>query len=197
MLGHLITAAPRLIKPYVSSILKVLRERINDPNSNVSTYVLDTTGKLAVVGGTAILPFLDQLLPLVIETLQDQSSSAKRAVAVRTLGQLVESTGYVITPYVKYPNLLNILLGSLKSEEEWSTRREVIKVLGILGAIDPYKHKQLQLFGTQDKTQPQPVDDMPGMSPSSEEYYPTVAFSALIRILNDPSLKNHHMAVIQ
>ncbi|KAL0486430.1 phosphatidylinositol kinase-related protein kinase TOR [Acrasis kona] len=201
MLGHLITSAPRLIKPYVSSILKVLKKRINDPNPNVSTFVLDTTGKLSVVGGNAILPFLDELLPLVMETLQDQSSSSKRGVAVRTLGQLVESTGYVIEPYLKYPNLLNILLGALKAEEEWNTRKEVIKVLGILGAIDPYKHKQLHLNGALDNksssTSSAPVEDMPGMSPSSEEYYPTVAFTALIRILNDPSLKLHHMAVIQ
>jgi FKBP12-rapamycin complex-associated protein len=201
MLGLLIEAAPRLIKPYVSSILKVLMEKISDPNPTVSSHVLDTTGKLAQVGGTEIMQFMDQLLPLVIETLHDQGSSVKRAIAVRTLGQLVASTGYVIMPYTKYPNLLTILFNILKGEEEWSTRREVIKVLGILGAIDPYKHKVLRLEATATESATSIIestaDILPGISPSSEEYYPTVAFTALIRILNDPSLKSHHTAVIQ
>src|SRR5690606_4534354 len=135
--------APRLIKPYVSTILKVLIGKITDNNPTVSACVLDTTGKLALVGGEDMMQFMDQLLPLVIETIQDQSSSFKRKVAIRTLGQLIQSTGYVITPYKKYPKLLNLLLNTLKGEEEWSVRREVMKVLGIIGAIDPYKHKNI------------------------------------------------------
>jgi len=200
MLGLLIEAAPRLIKPYVSSILKVLMERISDSNATVSSCVLDTTGKLAQVGGAEIMQFMDQLLPLVIETLHDQGSTTKRAIAVRTLGQLVASTGYVIKPYTKYPNLLTTLFNTLKGEEDWSTRREVIKVLGILGAIDPYKHKlhRLQAQTTNEVALLDSSPDvLPGLSPSSEEYYPTVAFTALIKILNDPSLKSNHTAVIQ
>jgi FKBP12-rapamycin complex-associated protein len=50
ILGHLITATPRLAKPYVSSILKVLIDKINDNNSSVSISALDTTGKLSLVG---------------------------------------------------------------------------------------------------------------------------------------------------
>ncbi|KAG2382353.1 hypothetical protein C9374_005555 [Naegleria lovaniensis] len=195
MLGHLIVAAPRLIKPYVSSVLKVLMERIKDNNPNVSSCVLDTTGKLAEVGGMDIVDFIDDLLPSVIETLQDQSSSVKRAMAVKTLGQIVASTGYVITPYIKYPNLLTLLLAILKSEEDWSTRREIIKVLGIIGAIDPYQHK-VQLESSKENMDTS-SDIIPGLSPSSEEYYPTVAFNALIRILTDPSLSLHHLSAIQ
>jgi FKBP12-rapamycin complex-associated protein len=38
-------------------------------------------------------PHIPQLLPLIIDTLQDQSSVVKREVALRTLGQLAESSG--------------------------------------------------------------------------------------------------------
>jgi len=72
---------------------------------------------------------------------QDQSSAAKRESALSTLGKLVTSTGYVIDPYVQYPNLLVILTNFLKTEQQTSIRRETVKVLGILGALDPYKHK--------------------------------------------------------
>ncbi|MDP0908062.1 DUF3385 domain-containing protein, partial [Klebsiella pneumoniae] len=65
-------------------------------------------------------------------------------VAVATLGQVVQSTGYVITPYKEYPLLLGLLLTLLNGELAWSTRREVLKVLGIMGALDPHAHKRNQ-----------------------------------------------------
>ena len=71
---------------------------------------------------------------------QDQSSISKREAALVTLGKLVLSTGSVIDPYLKYPSLLGILINFLKTEQQPSLRRETMKVLGILGALDPYKH---------------------------------------------------------
>ncbi len=38
-------------------------------------------------------PYIHQLLPLIIDTLQDKSSVVKREVALRTLGLLSEGTG--------------------------------------------------------------------------------------------------------
>jgi FKBP12-rapamycin complex-associated protein len=54
---------------------------------------LATLGELATVGGDDMTPHIPQLLPLIIDTLQDQSSVLKREVALRTLGQLAESAG--------------------------------------------------------------------------------------------------------
>ena len=54
---------------------------------------------------------------------------------------------YVIQPYHNYPNLLDILFSFLKVEQMAGIRREVIRVLGLLGALDPYKHKQHQRSG--------------------------------------------------
>ena len=42
-----------------------------------------------------------------------------------TLGQLIESTGYVNEPYLKYPKLLEVLLDFLKTEQSVGMRREV------------------------------------------------------------------------
>ena len=36
-----------------------------------------------------------------------------------------------------------------------------------------------------------------GLSPSAEDYYPTVAINALMKVLRDASLSAHHTAVIQ
>jgi FKBP12-rapamycin complex-associated protein len=44
----------------------------------------------------------------------------------------------------------------------------------------------------------QAVVDIPlSMSPTADEYYPTVAIAALMKILRDPSLSMHHTAVMQ
>ena len=50
----------------------------------------------------------------------------------------------MIEPYHKYPNLLDILFNFLKTEHSCDMRREVIRGLGLLGALDPYKHTQHQ-----------------------------------------------------
>jgi len=46
-------------------------------------------------------------------------------VALWTLAQLIESTGYVVEPYKKYPKLLEVLLDFLKTEQAPGIRREV------------------------------------------------------------------------
>jgi len=51
-----------------------------------------------------------------------------------------------------------------------------------------------------DDTSVSPVDStiVPlGLTPSSEDFYPTVAIAALMKILRDPSLSTHHTAVVQ
>jgi len=49
-----------------------------------------------------------------------------------------------VKPYTEFPVLLGLLLRLLNSDISESTRREVLKVLGILGALDPHIHKQNQ-----------------------------------------------------
>ncbi|KAI9091315.1 armadillo-type protein [Phlyctochytrium arcticum] len=198
LLGHLIAAAQRLIRPYVQPILKVLLPKARDTNSAVASQVLTAIGELAQVGGESLLPFLDELMPIVMETLQDQSSPTKREAALHTLGQLCSNTGWVIEPYLRFPNLLGVLVDILKTEQCLTIRRETVKVMGIIGALDPYKHKITsrdpeRVLGGQGEE----VSSSTAGSPSSEDYYPTVAVSALMKILRDSSLSIHHTAVIQ
>ncbi|ORX52573.1 phosphatidylinositol kinase Tor2 [Piromyces finnis] len=200
LLSHLIKNSRRLIKPYVEPLLKVLIPKCKDPSPGVASESLKAIGELALIGEDMV-SYLDDLFPMIIETLQDQSNITKREVALKTLGQLASNTGYIIEPYIKYPNLLNILIGILKTEQNMAIRRQTVKVMGILGALDPYKHKMAlrnpneNISNVSSET---PKDNLPlGLSPSSEEYYPTVAINALMRILRDPSLSVHHTAVVQ
>ena len=57
------------------------------------------------VGGTILRGYVDELLPILLEFLGDASSSQKREVSLWTLSQLVESTGCVVEPYNKHPQV--------------------------------------------------------------------------------------------
>eukprot|EP00198_Chlamydomonas_reinhardtii_P008241 XP_001697578.1 target of rapamycin, growth-regulatory PI3K-like protein kinase [Chlamydomonas reinhardtii] len=188
LLEVLITAAARLIMPYVSPIQKALakaaalqRDLVNE--NNVIKTVLSTLGALAEVSGTTFRPFISEVMPLVIEAIQDNSDGRRRVVAVKTLGFIVSSCGNVMGPYLEYPQLLSVLLRMLH-EGHPAQRREVIKVLGIIGPGDDGG----------------PGGDLlpsSGLVTSSEDYYPTVAINALMRVLRDPALASQHLAVIR
>lgn len=120
----------------------------NETNAAVASRILAALGELAQVAGEDMTQHIDQLLPRIIDTLQDQSSSAKRVVALQTLAKLCESTGHVIAPYLDHPNLLPLLIKSLKNEQQRSIRHAIIKVMGTLGALDPYRYKVTQLAVT-------------------------------------------------
>ncbi|EXB61547.1 Serine/threonine-protein kinase TOR [Morus notabilis] len=215
LLGCLIRNCERLIRPYIAPIHKALVARLegNGVNTNnaIITGVLVTVGDLARVGGFEMRQYMPKLMPLIVEALSDGAAVAKREVAVTTLGQIVQSTGYVITPYNDFPLLLGLLLKLLNGELAWSTRREVLKVLGIMGALDPHLHKrnQLSLSGSHgDVTRAasdsgqhlQSMDELPmDLWPSfatSEDYYSTVSINSLMRILRDPSLSSYHLKVV-
>uniref|UniRef100_A0A0E0HBB8 Serine/threonine-protein kinase TOR n=1 Tax=Oryza nivara TaxID=4536 RepID=A0A0E0HBB8_ORYNI len=216
LLGCLIRSCARLILPYIAPIHKALVARLREgtgPNANnaLAAGVLATVGELAKVGGFAMRQYLPELMPLVVDALLDGGAVSKREVAVATLGQVIQSTGYVISPYNEYPPLLGLLLKLLNGELEWSTRLEVLKVLGIMGALDPHAHKRNQhklpgqhrevLRPTMETAQhivsmeELPTDFWPSFS-ASEDYYSTVAISSLMRILHDPSLSSYHQMVV-
>ncbi|KAF8410288.1 hypothetical protein HHK36_002814 [Tetracentron sinense] len=215
LLGCLIRNCERLILPYIAPIHKALAEKLREgtvnANNGVINGVLVTVGDLARVGGFAMRRYLPELMQLIVEALLDGAVAAKREVAVATLGQVVQSTGYVIAPYTEYPQLLDLLLKLLNGELAWSTRREVLKVLGIMGALDPHVHKRNQLSLPRSKgditcaandtgQHIQSLDEVPtDLWPSfatSEDYYPTVAINSLMRILRDPSLSSYHQKVV-
>ncbi|KAL4065913.1 phosphatidylinositol 3-kinase [Scleroderma citrinum] len=202
LLTLLVSATQRLIKSYALPILRVLIAKANDPSPTVAANILMCLGELSAVGGEAVAPYIPELMQIIIAKLQDPAH-AKRDAALRTLGQLCSSTGYVITPLVEYPQLLPILHKILRTESGSSRRevvREVVKVLGILGALDPYRRK----------TKPDDDSVTEGTLPanattasnttsstSSDDYYQTVVITALLAVLRDQSMSNHHHTVIE
>lgn len=202
LLALLISTSNNLVKPYLKPILATLVPRARDPNPTVAASVIAALGELSKVGGEDMKPFFGQLMKLILDTLQDQSSAIKRDAALKTLGQLSSSSGYVIDPLLDYPQLLGILVSILKSSDQnLNLKRETVRVMGILGALDPYKRREFeQNEGNVTESETAPIDIlllMQGMSPSADEYYPTVVITTLMGLLKDPSLVTHHNAIAQ
>lgn len=187
-----------------------------EPNPGVVISVLLAIGDLAEVtgGGTELHQWMQDLMSILLEMLNDASAPDKRGAALCTLGQLVGATGHIVKPYNQYPILLDVLINFLKTEQHPFIRRETIRVLGLLGALDPYKHKinrgQIDylpeapvLISIADKNEDANADlssneMLVNMSSNTlEEYYLAMAIATLMRIIKDPTLSQHHTMVVQ
>ena len=192
MLGQLIGSCHALIKPYVDSILGVLVPKLGDRESTskdgqgsdgmgrrkrsegLVSSVLSTLGKLSVICGEDMSPFLDHLMPLLLEALYPPhmllaSASATATIAVassvapatvstaaspptsdnkqmtlRTLSLLLSSTSSVIAPFIKYPHFLPCLLHLVRTDKSKAVRLECLRVIGVVGAIDPFEYRKCQ-----------------------------------------------------
>ncbi|XP_060521647.1 serine/threonine-protein kinase mTor [Cylas formicarius] len=219
LMDHLVVRAPRLIRPYMEPMLQVLVPKLKEaePNPGVLLSVLYTIGDLAEVtgGDSELQDWMQELMEILLEILSDASAPEKRCAALVTLGQLVGATGHIVRPYNQYPILLDILMNFLKTEQHPYIRRETIRALGLLGALDPYKHKMHRgeidyqpeapvLIPMPDKNAVEEGDltsseMLVNMSSSStlEEYYLAIAIATLLKIVKDPTLSQYHTMVFQ
>ncbi|KZT27933.1 phosphatidylinositol 3-kinase [Neolentinus lepideus HHB14362 ss-1] len=200
LLTLLINATQRLIKPYAVPMLRVLLQKASDTNANVAANIIMCLGELASAGGEDILPHVPELMEVIITKLSDPSL-AKRDAAICTLGHVCSNTGYVISPLIDYPQLLPLLGKILKTEQAPHVRRDVVKVLGILGALDPYRRKTRPGDEAGDEKSVTAVNAIPltqnSNSAASDDYYQTVVINALLNVLKDQSLSSHHHTVIE
>lgn len=202
LISRLIKSSSRLIKPYVDPMVTVLLPKVSDNDENVAATAVKAIGDLAEVGGEDMIKYIPQLMDLLIKNLQNLGAPAKRSASLRTLGQLASNAGYVIEPYLDHPELLSILINIVKVEPAGSLRSETIRLIGILGALDPYKYQQVvELSPEHDlNAEAQAVTDvsliMQGLTPSNDEYYPTIVITTLMNLLKDPALTGLHQQVL-
>jgi FKBP12-rapamycin complex-associated protein len=222
LLCLLIGASTSLIKPYAPPMLSVLLKTASAKDSSpaVTSYCLACLGELARVGGEEIAPSVDRIMALIMEMLADQTSTLTRDAALKALGQVASNTGMVIEPYQKYPQLLGLLIRFLKTEKNQTIRRETIRTMGILGALDPYKHRvslvcrSIQSIADMTNqmlhdTTADPDADQSGAKvtdvmllmnssgTSPDEFYQRVAINALVQVLHDPTNTTHHWAAVE
>lgn len=203
LISLFVTNATSLVSTYVKPMVDALLPKATDPNPGVASTTITALGKLTFVGGEEMREYIPQIMPIILSSLQDLASHEKRDAAMKALAALATNSGYVIDPYIQYPDLLVILINIIKTEAHDELRMDAIKLLGVLGALDPYRFQQLSenIADIHTNAEAPPVSDvsliMTGLTPSNEEYYPTVVISILLQtILADPTLVQYHSAVI-
>jgi hypothetical protein len=148
MLCEFLTA--EALRPLVQPLARALVHALplyGSASARLSTAALDAAGELCLVMGVDMAPYSRYLMPVILATLQDASSTLRREVALRALGRLVAATGAAVRPYLEYPELLPCILQVVReggSSQPWSLKRELLRTLGLLGALDPYKFDALQ-----------------------------------------------------
>jgi FKBP12-rapamycin complex-associated protein len=135
-----------LVRPFMVTLISTLPLQ---SDFRATTAALEALGELSIVLQNDILPYMDSLLPIVITHMLDSSSYRKQEVAVKTLGQVVSSTGLVVGPYLHYPQLLpsalDLLYRNSTSRPE-SLRMEVLRTLGLLGALEPNRYALIATY---------------------------------------------------
>lgn len=205
LISRLVRSSTHLIKPYVDPMFKVLLPKTTDSNPHVAATTLTAIGDLASVGQDEMLLYVPQLMPIIIENLEQQHSERRRAAALSTLEKLATDSGYVIKPYIDYPNLLNVLIHLVKTEQQDSLRESTIRLMGIIGALDPYRHQEKQTETSQESTASRDVQILIENSKASpndpnrndrDSYYAVVVIDTLMRIIKDPNLASIHKHVV-
>uniref|UniRef100_A0A915Q5B5 Serine/threonine-protein kinase TOR n=1 Tax=Setaria digitata TaxID=48799 RepID=A0A915Q5B5_9BILA len=207
--------SPKFIKPYMNPILAALVPKLSCEISrvDVTVQVLNAISELAVAGGADLVFSVETLFPSLVQFLQDSSSLSRREAALRTMGQLCQNTAYVVDPYKEHPELLDVLLRLLRTEMSVSMRRMTMRVLGIIGALDPYTHKVFTGKVSSQKSNSLALS-LPATSLSSDmrndtiqwfhyekctlaELYPAFSIASLAQMLEDDTLSHLHRDITQ
>ncbi|CCO29208.1 FKBP12-rapamycin complex-associated protein [Rhizoctonia solani AG-1 IB] len=141
LLTELITSTDTLIIPYTIPILRCILSRAQEKNTiEVGSALMRCLWALAMVGGEHISEFTPKIMEHVVRTLSDPLAVRQRRAALETLGAVCSSIGYLVDPEYEHPKLVDLITKVLTGEKNLETRREAMRALGIIGAVDQYKH---------------------------------------------------------
>lgn len=215
LLACLITHTPVLVKPYFEPILDSLIPKLTQPTIPIGVLmsVLQAIAMQAKVSQSDMKSYSANIILILRDSIHDASSIStdKTLLTLWAIGELLEHTHYVLDSKDERPQMMNILYNFLKVEVDQSIRLQCIRVLGLLGALDPQKYlafhlrKDIQNIGDDGKFSTGSMEvheNTTGnitseiwVSTSSgllEDFYPQVAIKCLLRILNDSSLSAMH-----
>ncbi|EGR30890.1 phosphatidylinositol 3- and 4-kinase family protein, putative [Ichthyophthirius multifiliis] len=141
----LIKNGPDIVKSHSESIAHILLNFLNDPNmtNNMIPELLKAFSQLGNLGEQNMLLYIDEVVPIILQAMQDKSSTSKREAAVKSFVDIIKCTGFVVLPYYKYPNFLEIILGLMKNEVNLEMRQQCMRLIGCLGAIDNFYYKKV------------------------------------------------------
>ncbi|GMR47395.1 hypothetical protein PMAYCL1PPCAC_17590 [Pristionchus mayeri] len=216
LIANMSCQSPKFMVPYMGQVLEGLLPKIRyeQKYSDVTVQVLNAISELAMVGGAEMVRSIPSLFPMLIQFITDSSSLARREAGLRALGHLSSSTAYVVDPYKDHKQLLEILLSLMKNEMSQSMRRLTMKVLGTLGALDPYAHKVFTGAIVSGRFGLSAALSLPSVRESDDpriniiqwfnyekctllEFYPHITIANLLVMLENDTYSNHYAEITQ
>jgi len=134
-----------MVRIYFAPLLATLLDLLRHAAPATAAELLLTLAELISVSSAAELDaHSQQLLDLCVEALQRAGSPGRARAALTALERLLacaRPAALGTSPYERYPALLPNLLALLASEQHDASRSSVVRVLGILGALEPLKYR--------------------------------------------------------
>ncbi len=135
-----------LALPLLDAIVSALP--IGAQSTQLATAALETLGRLCVVAKGEMAAHFDKLMPILFESIMAWSYITQREAGLRTFGRFITACECVGRGRVDFPLLLpsviSIVTEGTFSSMPWSFRREALRTLGILGALEPYLYRQIE-----------------------------------------------------
>lgn len=186
------------VTPYAEALLENIIPKIEDKQVSFSENMLNCIGCLARIKPECISNRLQILLNILSRLIQDQSSTVRRKAALSALSLILRKVDREVISQDRFSSILFMTITIIKNEFDHSVRREAIRLIGVIGAIDPYLIKSLErpefpaiesnfIIG----------DSTINVNTSPEEFYARIAVVAILSILKDTTLSMHHMAAAQ
>lgn len=160
LLSAMIEQCPELVMPNLHTVQDKLANKLDQARARIKEHggksksghsmtdsIMQVISSLVSKATVLYRPFLPHVLESVIEAITDRWNDAKHLpAAVSCLGNITGCTGYVIEPYINHPPLLPAMLELLDQTYPSTLHIQVVKVLGIIGALGPHTHKLIQVF---------------------------------------------------
>lgn len=188
----------KFVIPYAGALLENIIPKIEDKQISFSESMLNCIGRLAFIKPECIIRKLDSLLNTLNRLIQDQSSTIRRKAALSALSLILKKVDREHVPRDMFSKILLNSVSIIKNELDHSVRREAIRLMGVVGAIDPYLIKSLE-NPTSNSNQ---ITEATGetsinINSTPEDFYAKVSVNALLSILKVSTLSMHHMAAAQ
>ncbi|KAK6019699.1 hypothetical protein OSTOST_14659, partial [Ostertagia ostertagi] len=186
LLTQLTRQSPKFMRPYLGPLLQALLPKLRNEmkHVDVTVHVLHAISELCVVvGGAEIVRNIDPMFQKLTQLINDSKVGSTRR------------------------------RGSLKDEMSSRMRRQAIKTLGILGALDPYTHKvftgavqsatsistALSLPMARDAADPrQDIIQWYNYEKCTlEEFYPAITIANLMVMVQDEAFTQYYKEIAQ
>jgi serine/threonine-protein kinase mTOR len=187
------------VVPYTEALLDNIIMKIKDKQISFSESMLNCIGRLSLINPDCITDRLDLLLDILSDLIQDQSSNVRRKASLSALSTILGKVCREKVQNSRFCSILSISVLIIKNELDHEVRREAIRLMGVIGAIDPYLMKALEKTGLSVPKMEESVNEVPSHSLNStpEEFYARIAVNSLLNILKDSTLSMHHMVAAQ